>query len=192
VAELVKWVKLPLEADAFLDEMSIKWANVFISPEVLEDLRANPITRISYAWMNFCEGEGGLSPFAIAGITRISPKRVMTQAAKEPFMSCVDLCVTTLVPILFAKSLDPDQLSTWGGEFKNRFNADLATYGRDYGLDYEKDSFEEYMRKYGGDTWKRHCTRRFDPKEKGCEISPEYWTVLREFYLGRKLRGAVR
>jgi len=162
---------------------------------VWEALGEKPVSRVAYMWD--ISGYAGLSPFALAGITRHSPSEVLEQIKKEQTSCTLSFCNETQLPILFFSFH-----GTYREVFKNFYNEEMGNHFTEYGNDeedyradygdfpYEERTLEALLKKYGGANYRRFCNRRFDPFEVGQRnhISPETWTDLREVYLGRSLR----
>jgi hypothetical protein len=165
----------------------------FPSDFTLENLQTRPVARVLYWWKE--RGGYGLSPFALAGITRHSPGEVVEQAEKEKCAGTyIDFCPDTKLPILF--SGDPTYRTT--RELENSYDFTLGSYEdleqneddeeRDYYLG--EKSWDSLMEAYGGPDYLKYCTRKFDPFEVGRRnhIATSTWLDLREAYLGKSLR----
>lgn len=183
----------PEEKDFFFSKLK---SSGFTYRPVWEGLGEKPVSRVAYVWDIF--GHSGLSPFALAGITKHSPSEVLEQIKTEQANCTLSLCNETQLPILFFFSFYKEG----GTGFNDYYNEEVSDhfteyedneedYREDYrDFPYEERTLEALLEKYGGANYRRFCNRRFDPFKVGKRnyIKPEIWTYLREVYLGRPLR----
>jgi len=183
------WVQFTSEAQKkwFLEKVNLA-CYIHKTEYDLEYLFNAPVSRVAYTWKQILRNYY-LSPFAMAGITKHSPQEVLEQALLEEkefgFRTDIILCSDTMLPVMSYDffCLRPDHN-------KGRRRASMEQLWRSYNRDssvYSTDSFEEMLAAFGGPDWKIHCTRTFDPVEKGRRnhISLADWATLRRAYTGR-------
>jgi hypothetical protein len=139
-----------------------------------------------------CDAHSGLSPFAMAGISNTSPRRVMKRLAATRNCSLqLGFCSTTYLPILFRKwgALDG------GANFSNYHEEDMMQHFMDEAYDCEDNPekwaeeetkgmhLRDLMREYGGASWRRYCTRDFNPFDMPTNNpTPKMWLFLKKVW----------
>lgn len=135
-------------------------------------------------------GRSGLTPFALAGIAGISPRRVMLRIKHNPNVSLLlGFCGTTRLPVYSANwSSTPVPLRDKYLQDLRRWLENDAPYEEDPSE--EEYSLERLLRLYGGKTWRTHCTPDFNPHEQDetFEFDPDEWEQMKQLYrAARKL-----
>ena len=175
----------------------------FPSPEVFKVLCEEPLLRIHYAWLEYLGGGGGLTPFSYAGLTGIPPKKVFPLLEKCPYFTCVGWCGDTWLPIVFGTYVTCEFANKRVVKWCNTYDSGAGEWVNSYWDDpdvkplilkrreEELVTLEHLLERFGGASWKRHCTRRFDPFKQNCALGLRDWKTLKEFYLGKPagLRG---
>jgi len=152
------------------------------SPRTLDILYARPLTRIAYTW-KINHRKHGLSPFALAGISKHSPEEVLKQLLEERTSVSITFCSDTRLPICNYQLYFDEITPSLRVDIPNYWDNDAADI-----TDEELPIFDDLMTSYGGKTWRKHCNRSFDPFNRNCKIPPSTWKDLREVYEGRPLR----
>jgi len=175
-----------------------------VYPVVLDQLLAHPLTRIGFYWAKTLY-RSGLSPFAYAGITRQPPRRIVKQIEKEGTFTHIDLCTVVQLPICcISYGIQHDRWPSSVATLKNAYDDALLgmeeeeleeSSWRDsrppdrapFSPRWKNRTLEQMLKRYGGPSWRRHCTREFDPfraEEVECidGISPEEWKALKKVY----------
>lgn len=152
-------------------------------------------------------GNTGLSPFALAGISHTSPRGVLKRLQRNRCKLSMSFCETTCLPIV-----SPG----WGSnEFKDYYEDDLNDWAvrrleeEDGGYcgsfsDQEIDNMaaphrlEVLLKRFGGPSWRRHCTKDFNPfRQRVASISEERWAQFQKLWAAarreqlRRRRGLV-
>jgi len=128
----------------------------------------------------------GISPFALAGVSGISPRRILRILEKENLPLVLSYCSTTFLPVLFWDS--------WGGGYRDDYHQEMEELLPD-GEELESHLLENLLRKYGRlSTWRKHCHREFNPFNKSSCRHPteEQWEVMKAFcraFQKRKKKG---
>ena len=128
-----------------------------------------------------CRGWAGITPFCLAGIVRKSPRTVWADlqgpkgAGLEMFY-----CTYTQLPIL--------SYTGWGSKLTNNHMYDIKEEEQYEEENLDGKSMTALLRRYGGKSWRKHCTRKFNPFQQPStrEVSLPEWRAL------QRLAGAFR
>jgi hypothetical protein len=176
-----------------------------VYPVVLDGLLAHPLARIGFYWSKVMY-RSGLSPFAYAGITGQSPRKVMKQLEKEGTFTHISLCSVVQLPVcsltygiqydrwptnftILINTYDNDVLGKEEEEEEEGiWRTHTSSARAPYSPRWKNRTLEQMLKRYGGPSWRRHCTRVFDPfRANECEqlegISPEQWRDMQKVYL---------
>lgn len=181
-----------------------------VYPVVLDELLAHPLARIGFYWSKIIY-RSGLSPFAYAGITGQSPRKVMKQLEEEGTFTHISLCSVVQLPVCsLTYGIQHDRWPSSPVRLRDTYDDEILQLDSDENSlfsDRERAKFspkwrnrtlEQMLKRYGGPSWRRHCTRVFDPfRANECEqlegISPEQWRNMKKIYfLGEKLYAPTK
>ncbi len=156
----------------------------------------HPLWRVCYRWVQ--RGHTGLSPFALAHITRHKPQEILEEAVKESGLT-MSLCGNTQLPVIQAHTAIPTASFVGHGyildypktveELTSNYHHSLNRWIEDgfrnwAGTPELKDrNIPALFERFAGEDWRKHCKVSFTFRGAGTH-TPKLTDFRQVFNLG--------